>query len=221
MLMRLFNAPLPLAGMAVAVIMLSAVMAQAQTKTEETRTVTDSLGNTSTTKVVILSSSRDVTPLNHIIAINPLKFFLFYNLSYYHRLSPIAVGGIGFQIPTLSDIRGFGVNAEIRIHPSARAPRGFYVAPNISYNSLTTDAQRMEWDTQKQTYVYRTVSASASAITVGGLVGWQWFPGDDFAMGLGIGADYYLLSGEDDTKSAFLKYDGFAPTLRFDIGFAW
>lgn len=200
-------------------MLLSASVLQAQTKTEETRTVTDSSGNSSTTKVVILSKSRDITPLDHIITINPLKFFLFYNLSYYHRLSPIAVGGVGFQIPTLSGMKGFGINAEVRFHPSARAPRGFYLAPNVSYNSLSTDHTVTEWDDQSKKYVTKTIEATASAVTVGALLGWQWFPGDDFAIGLGIGVDYYLLSA--DNKDAFLSYDGVAPALRFDIGYAW
>jgi len=52
------------------------------------------------------------------------------------------------------------------------------------------------------------------------LVGWQWFPGDQFAMGLGIGVDYtsdQFLTTNDD----FGRYDGTAPALRFDIGYAW
>ena len=58
----------------------------------------------------------------------------------------------------------------------------------------------------------------ASITSVGGLVGWQWFPGDEFAIGLGIGVDYYFFSGSDES---FDEYDGFAPALRFDIGYAW
>jgi hypothetical protein len=39
-------------------------------------------------------------------------------------------------------------------------------------------------------------------------------------MGFGIGADYYTGSvneGSGDME----KYDGWAPALRFDIGYAW
>ena len=53
---------------------------------------------------------------------------------------------------------------------------------------------------------------------MGGLIGWQWFPGDQFAMGLGIGVDYYFFSGDD---ADFSKINGTAPALRFDIGYAW
>jgi hypothetical protein len=56
---------------------------------------------------------------------------------------------------------------------------------------------------------------------MGGLVGWQWFPGDQFAIGLGIGADYYFLSDDNTGNDDFEDYSGMAPALRFDIGYAW
>jgi hypothetical protein len=138
-----------------------------------------------------------------MIVINPLKFLLFYNISYFHKISDKSVIGGGIQMPTISGVDGFGVNAEIRFHPSGKNLRGFYFAPNISYNSLSGNDEGDE---------------SVSITSVGGLVGWQWFPGDQFAIGLGIGVDYYFFSGEDDD---FSDIDGTAPALRFDIGYAW
>ena len=55
---------------------------------------------------------------------------------------------------------------------------------------------------------------------MGALIGWQWFPGDDFAIGLGIGADYYTGS-VDENGSDFGNYSGTVPAVRFDIGYAW
>ena len=177
--------------------------ASAQIRTEETRTAVDSVsGDTTITKAVILSSSEDITPRNSMIVVNPLKFFLFYNLSYVHRLSPSAAVGIGFQAPTISDVNGMGVNAEIRLYPSGKSLRGFYVAPNFSYNHLDDGTDE------------------TSPISLGILLGWQWFPGDEFAMGLGIGADYYWGSISENGGD-LEKYNGFAPALRFDIGYAW
>jgi hypothetical protein len=175
----------------------------AQTRTEETKkSVTTEKGDTVVTQSVIIAKSEDITPRTGVIVVNPLKFFLFYNLSYFHRVSPnVAVGG-GFQIPTLSDINGFGLNAEVRIHPSGKSPRGFYIAPNISYNRLTSG------------------DVESSPFSAGVLLGWQWFPGDEFAIGLGIGVDYYTGSVSDN-KENFGKYDGTVPALRFDIGYAW
>lgn len=175
----------------------------AQVRTKESRVTVDSLkGDTTYTQSVIVSESEDITPRGSMIVINPLKFFFFYNITYIHKVSPtVAVGG-GLQTPTLSGLDGFGVSAELRLHPSGKSLRGFYVAPNISYNRLTSGG------------------VESSPFSFGVLVGWQWFPGDEFAMGLGLGVDYYTgsISDQDDD---FGRYDGTAPMVRFDIGYAW
>jgi len=173
-----------------------------QEKTIEKRVTTNSNGVKDSTEAVIVSKTEDITPLMNIITINPLKFILLYNLNYYHRIDNTVVVGGGIQTPTIKDVEGFGINAEVRIHPSAKAPRGFYIAPNISFNSLTTSGS----------------SSNANLFSIGILVGWQWFPGTDFAMGLGIGIDHYFIS---NSKGAFSNYDGNAPALRFDLGYAW
>jgi hypothetical protein len=180
----------------------------AQTVTTESKTTIDSAtGKTTTTYSTSVSKSEDITPRKNMIVINPLKFFLFYNLSYYHALSnSIAVGG-GLQMPTISGLSGFGINAEMRWHPSGKALRGFYVAPNISFNSLTETVSSREETT--------------TPFSIGLLAGWQWFPGDDFAMGLGIGFDYYTGSTSSNSESSITKYSGTLPALRFDIGYAW
>ncbi|MBI3124925.1 MAG: hypothetical protein HYZ10_11035 [Ignavibacteriales bacterium] len=174
----------------------------AQEKTVEKRVIVDSKGNKDTTEAVIISKSEDITPRSNMLIINPLKFFLFYNLSYYRKIDNTLVIGGGFQLPTIKGVDGFGFNAEIRIHPSRRALRGFYIAPNISYNNLTTSG----------------ANSNANVFSIGALIGWQWFPGDEFAMGLGIGIDHYFLS---NSKDAFNSYDGNVPAIRFDIGYAW
>ena len=104
--------------------------------------------------------------------------------------------------PTLGGIDGFGINAEIRIYPSKKSLRGFYIAPNISYNNLSAGG------------------VTTNPFSIGALIGWQWFPGDDFAIGLGLGIDYYLgnVSHEGDNLGS---YKGTVPAVRFDIGYAW
>lgn len=174
----------------------------AQTKTDETKkTVEKTSGDTTYTETVVISESEDITPRNDMIVINPLKFFLFYNLTYFHRINPKVAIGIGFQMPTIKDLDGFGFNAEMRIYPSRRSLRGFYIAPNISYNKLTTE------------------DAETSPFSIGALIGWQWFPGTDFAIGLGIGIDYY--TGTVKEGDEFEDYSGKVPAVRFDIGYAW
>ncbi len=186
------------------VLLLSYGICISQTKTIETRTSVDSVkrGDTTVTRSVIISTSEDITPLTSILMVNPLKFLLFYNISYLHKITADMAVGAGIQTPTLPGISGVGFNAEIRFYPSRKAPRGFYVAPNISMNFIDTE------DGDK----------ISSPMSIGGLIGWQWFPGDQFAMGLGIGLDYYTNLRSGDVVD---EYDGTAPALRFDIGYGW
>jgi hypothetical protein len=196
----------------------SAALAQQKVeKTTETRVEIDSAtGQRKVISAETVHSTEDITIRNNMLIINPLKFFYMYNLSYYRRLNETMVIGAGLQTPSLTGLSGFGANVEARFHPSGKAMRGFYVAPNASFNSLSTDFTEFGSDGSER--------VSTTTFSVGGLVGWQWFPGDDFAIGLGIGVDYYFLSGDykDSTGSnPFGSYDGTFPALRFDIGYAW
>jgi hypothetical protein len=174
-----------------------------QERTDERKwTIDPETGDTIYSEAVIISQSEDITPRSSMIVINPLKFLLFYNISYFHKINDGTAIGIGIQAPTISGIDGIGVNAEVRFYPRGRNLRGFYFAPNVSYNHLSIE------------------DVSSSPFSIGALVGWQWFPGDQFAMGLGIGIDYYFGSVSDDDDD-FGRYDGTAPLLRFDIGYAW
>ncbi len=190
-----------LAAILFLIVGLTSSSSFAQIRTEGTKTERDSsTGKVTTTTYVEERKEEDITPRHNVITINPLKFFLFYNLNYYHSIgSSMAIGG-GAQLPTLSGLDGYGVNLEFRFYPSGRSLRGFYIAPNISYNHFGSDGE------------------TATATSIGALVGWQWFPGDDFAIGLGIGLDHYFLSGSGDV---FGSYDGNVPALRFDIGYGW
>jgi len=174
-----------------------------QERTDEKKwTIDPQTGDTLFTSSVIVSQSEDITPRNSMIVINPLKFLVFYNISFLQKLNESTAIGVGLQMPTISGVNGFGINAEARFYPKGNNLRGFYFAPNFSYNNLTEEGD----------------NENVSITSAGGLVGWQWFPGEQFAMGLGIGVDYYFFSGNDDD---FEDYNGFAPALRFDIGFAW
>lgn len=184
------------------IFLCSVPLTFAQEKTTEKRIVIDSKGKKDSTEAVIISETEDITPRENMMVINPLKFFLFYNLTYYRKIDDTFVIGGGFQLPTLKEINGVGINAELRIHPGKKALRGFYIAPNLSFNTLSTSE----------------TNSTAQAFSIGVLVGWQWFPGSDFAMGLGIGIDHYFLS---NSKDAFTSYDGNVPAVRFDIGYAW
>jgi len=184
-------------------ILTIALSVSGQERTDETRiTVNSETGDTTFTESIVVSLTEDITPRNHMVIINPLKFLLFYNISYFQKISDNIVIGGGVQVPTLSGLSGFGANAEIRIHPNGKNLKGFYIAPNISYNHLTTD------------------EGSTSPFSVGVLAGWQWFPGEQFALGFGIGLDYYCGTIEE-TNGNLEDYNGTVPALRFDIGYAW
>ncbi len=175
----------------------------AQERTDESKvTVNKQTGDTTFTESVIISQTKDITPRNHMLIINPLKFLLFYNISYFQKVSERVVVGGGIQMPTLSGLNGFGANAEVRIYPSGENLRGFYFAPNVSFNYLSTE------------------DGTTSPFSFGVLVGWQWFPGDQFAIGFGIGLDYYIGTVEEDNGN-LERYNGTVPALRFDIGYAW
>ena len=175
----------------------------AQERTDETMvTANPETGDTIFTESVIISQTTDITPRNHMLIINPLKFLLFYNISYFQKVSERVVLGGGIQMPTVSGLDGFGANAEVRIYPSGENLRGFYFAPNISFTHLSTE------------------DGSTSPFSFGVLVGWQWFPGDQFAIGFGIGVDYYVGTVEEDNGD-LERYNGSVPALRFDIGYAW
>ncbi len=185
------------------VILLCGLNLTAQVRTDETKvTVNETTGDTVYTQSVTISETEDITTRNHMIVINPLKFLLFYNLSYFNMVSEsIAIGG-GLQTPTISGVSGIGFNAELRYYPTGKMLRGFYIAPNIAYNNLKFEDE------------------SISPFSIGILLGWQWFLGDEFALGLGIGIDYYTgnVKGHNGNIES---YDGKVPSLRFDIGYAW
>ncbi len=175
----------------------------AQERTEETKTTIDKVtGDTTFTKSVTISQSEDITPRNHMFVVNPLKFILFYNISYFQKVNENLVVGGGIQAPTISGIDGFGFNLEARFYPKGNNLRGFYVAPNLAFNSI------------------KSGDTKTNPFSVGVLAGWQWFPGEQFAMGFGIGLDYYMGNVEHDDDD-LSNYDGTAPAIRFDIGYAW
>lgn len=192
----------PLVGTLVLLLVCSTPSLVGQTRTEETRKTVTAGGDTVVTRSEIISKSEDITPRNDLLIVNPLKFFLFYNLTYMHRASPSLSLGAGFQIPTPGGVDGWGINAEVRYHPSGKSPGGFYVAPNFSYNNLHSG------------------SSEATPVSLGILLGWQWFPGDEFAIGFGLGVDRYWGSASDG-KDDITKFSGTLPALRFDIGYAW
>ncbi|MBU0473421.1 MAG: hypothetical protein KKF62_04600 [Bacteroidetes bacterium] len=187
-------------------ILILTTVSIAQVKTgEKTITINKVTGDTTYTESVIISESEDITPRNNMIVINPLKFFLLYNISYFHKISESTDIGFGIQTPTIEGVSGIGFNFEVRYHPKGKNMGGFYIAPNVSYNILSSTSSS---------------GSDTKLSSIGGLLGWQWFPGDEFAIGLGIGIDLYTGS-QKDGWDIYENYEGLMPAVRFDIGYAW
>ncbi|MEP7233948.1 MAG: hypothetical protein ABI778_01510 [Ignavibacteriota bacterium] len=162
-------------------------------------------GITRTTKIQTDRDDEPEVAIKNMLAINPLEFIFFWNLSYYHAVTDVVGVGIGLRLPSISVIHGFGASLEARIHPSGKALRRFYVAPNFAYNHLTVGTGADE------------VALNTSSI--GLLLGWQWFVGDAFAIGLGAGFDHFF--GDVSTNADLATFSGNLPALRFDIGYGW
>ena len=173
----------------------------------------------------IIGKSEDVTPINNMIIIDPISFFWEVNAKYYRTFSPTVVGGLGANYGWFNGIlnngSSYGINAEVRFYPSKKAPHGFYLAPNIAFN--IGSGQEYAPDANGN---YGTTTATATSMTIGGMFGWQWFPSDNFCIGLALGFnDYIHVSGPSDILSIGTIFGstitGILPALRFDIGYGW
>ena len=80
----------------------------AQERTDERKwTIDPETGDTIYTEAVIITESEDITPRSSMIVINPLKFLLFYNISYFYKLNDATAIGGGIQMPTISGLNSF------------------------------------------------------------------------------------------------------------------
>ena len=67
-------------------------------------TVNPETGDTTFTQSVIISQTEDITPRNSMIVINPLKFLLFYNISYFHKISDALEKGLRYSYILLKTV---------------------------------------------------------------------------------------------------------------------
>lgn len=196
--------------------------ASSQTKRVES-TTTETKADTANGKVVTnstvttVSTSEDITPRRHMISSDPFKFWLFYNMSYYHAITPNIVVGGGFQTPTaLADreISGFGVNLEGRYYIGGKPFRGFHINPTISFNSISYE--RFDWDASS------TERVKDTPFSIGLLMGWHWYPWDEFGTQVAFGADYNINgTTEEDLLGLGSHKEGIVPTGRFTVGYSW
>ncbi len=204
---------------------ISLYSATAQIKTVETTSTTDSTtGKTEIVTVSKISTTEDLTVRKHMIYLDPIKFFAFFNINYLYALNNnVALGG-GIQTPTAlldygygndDGVTGFGFNVEGRFYPSAKMFRGFHLSGNFSYNHV--NYSDYDSDANKMT------AKSADPTALGVALGWHWYPWDEFATEIAIGADYNMSPTEDPIPFINMidARKGITPSLRFNIGYAW
>ena len=184
-------------------------------------------GKVTTTTAVIEKTEEETFTYTDMLNINPLKFFLAYNLMWMHKLSSNTAAGIGFELPTMHgnsgyDQTGWGVLAEFRFYPSKKSMHGFYIAPNVTF----TQVNNVPYYSLDQGGLSNPGTYTANTFSAGLLAGWQWYPATDFSMGFAFGVDDYFLLNQKGTDYNFNLFGGLygkgtSPTVRFDLGYVW
>ncbi|MBK8172234.1 MAG: hypothetical protein IPK60_18075 [Sandaracinaceae bacterium] len=105
-------------------------------------------------------------------------------------------------------ISGGGVGLGARFFPGSEAPRGFWIAPDVS----------VAYVSQKQTSGGSTVEASGAGYLIAGILGYTWIWGN-FSLQLGLGAGYANLRAS--SGSVTIGYKGIFPAGRLAFGIAF
>ena len=144
--------------------------------------------------------------LPNILKLNPISLaFGNFNLSYQRALSnssAIQIGANYWYRILGTEVKGYGVRGIYQFFLTNRvkaAPEGFYVGPQVSFNSLT------EKDTDKK----------VTTTGIGVVLGYQWVWTSGIALDLGAGPMYQFADESDSDNS----YEGFLPNIVIAIGF--
>jgi hypothetical protein len=130
------------------------------------------------------------------------------NISYYRSFGAHhALGAyIGYLYHPVGDerITGYGYGLSYRFYPAGKSLARFYYSPTIGL---------------QQGEVVKQNRAPALGVLLSGIVGWQWFPQDKFAVGLGIGGRV-ILGGRDEDPVLRDAFGGSA-IITLDLGYGW
>jgi hypothetical protein len=110
------------------------------------------------------------------------------------------IGGIGYT--------GFGVNGSYRFYISKEdAPKGLFASPTVGLSFVSF----------KDNLFATGTSSSYSALSIGGLIGYQWlFSDDQFSFELGVGPQYGISLG---TSGADAFGIGVLPQVSLSLGY--
>lgn len=119
-------------------------------------------------------------------------------------VSPSFVFGSPISSPqTNVSVSGFGLEGGLRYFAGREAPKGFWFGPYVGGAMASATAG--------------TVTANATGVRFGGMIGYSWIPGN-FYLSLGAGGGYELITVESSGRSRVTS--GPALALRFAIGVA-
>jgi hypothetical protein len=130
------------------------------------------------------------------------------NLSYYRALNDHSALGAYFGYlyhPVGNErITGYGYGLAYRYFPAGKAISRFYYSPIVGIQMADALEGRHPLTT---------------GVLLSGLVGWQWFPEQVFAVGLAVGARVIVGRGALDpvVSNAF----GASPIITLDLGYGW
>jgi hypothetical protein len=154
--------------------------------------------------------AQDGENLPNVIKVNPISLaFGNINLSYQRALGAshaVQIGGNYWYKIFGAEVTGVGVRGAYQFFLTSRtktAPEGFYIGPQVSYNSL------------KERITEGESQASVSAFGVGAMLGYQWVWNSGLCLDLGIGPIYQFAS-ESETGTS---YEGFLPNVTIALGY--
>jgi hypothetical protein len=152
------------------------------------------------------SFAQDGENLPNVIKVNPIGLaFGNINMSYQRALGSahaVQIGANYWYKVFGSEVSGLGLRAGYQFFLTSRtksAPEGFYIGPQVSYNSFT----------EKETDI------SVSAFGIGAMLGYQWVWNSGLCLDLGIGPIYQFASESETNES----YEGFLPNVTIALGF--
>jgi len=151
-------------------------------------------------------------PNKNWITLHPLKAFFglpytaesIETISYHREVISHVVAGIGVSMVEWDIREGGSVSFDLRYYSYGAGISGPYFAAEASYRYIDDDKSKTH--------------------TLGGVIGWHWFPDKHFTANLGFGYDYYFRHAPPPSplmwnENPILKEDMLA--IQCEVGYAW
>lgn len=161
-----------------------------------------------TLAIVFQSYAQDDVEENlpNVIKLNPISLaFGNFNMSYQRALGKshaIQIGANYWYKILGVEVNGFGIRGAYQFFLTGRtkyAPEGFYIGPQVSYNTLDVTEE----------------DNKVSAFGIGVMLGYQWVWKSGLCLDLGIGPMYQFASETATDNSV----EGFLPNVTIALGY--